>query len=335
MKNIRGYAENVMSTTPIISEEKPSYTVVGGQKFGVEKGNSLPVTILLLNRGGKPFRSDLFDELQRLGVEEIISVEGEHPAYDVENLTRKYRGLRFILLHQDTTPGEKINIGMEESRGEDVFVLWNDMKLIASNISSRLLQKIVERRELCTLPLIHNEEGEEIPTMMAPVYQGKRLKVIPLSYGQDEKRSIMPFDYCGIYHKEKFQLLGGFDRSLANPYWQKLDFGFRTFLWGEALVANPSLKIWYMVTPQPEDTAVDQSYRKFFLKNLAVRYRRDSAYLPGVALLRYLFSAGGGLVSPFKEFTAIREWVQTHRYRFKQDSKRVIELWDLKGEMKL
>ncbi len=326
-----------MSITPTTSEglyaenSQPSYTVVGGQKNQTGRGNSLPLSILLLNRGGRPFRADLFEELNRLGAWEVVSLEGPRRAYDVEALSRKYPGLRFILFHQELTPGEQINIGIMEALGDQAFVLWNDMKIQSSNISSRLLQKIIERQELCTVPLLMDEENQEIPSLMVPVYDGKRLRVIPFDSGRGGAATVAPFDYCGLYNRNRFLSLGGYDPEITSPYWQRMDMGFRGYLWGESLILNKSLKIGYMTAPPPEDAAADESYSRFFLKNLAVKYRRDSAYLPGVVFLRYLFRSGYGLFKALREFRRVRDWVSQYRYRFKQDSKGVIELWDMEN----
>lgn len=319
-----------MSTTPTTSENpQPSYTVVGGIKHGADPGNSLPLSILLLNRGGRPFRPDLFEELSRLGAREVISLEGPRRAYDVESLSRKYPGLRFVLFHEELTPGEQINIGIREAVGDQVFVLWNDMKLQSSTISSRLIQKIIERHELCTVPLLLDEENQEIPTLMVPAFQGKKLRVVPFDSGRGGASTLFPFDYCGLYNRNRFLSLGGFDPEISSPYWQRMDFGFRGYLWGESIVLNKSLKIWYLTPPPAETAAADESYSRFYLKNLAVKFRRDSAYLPGVVYLRYLFRSRGGMMKALREFRRVRDWVYQYRYRFSQDSKGVIELWEM------
>jgi hypothetical protein len=236
-----------MSTIHLTSKQiRTDYTVIGGQKLDREKKERRGLSIVLLNRGGRPFRRDLFDEMSKLGAVEVLSIEPSTISYDLELLTRKHTELRFILLQQDVSSGERVNIGIKEAIGRYVFVIWNDMHLTASSISARVLEKISERENLCTVPLLQNNKNETVPSCFAPAFiKGGGIKVIPLNAVRKDMAAIYPFDFCGIYDSEKFLLSGGFDPHFTNPFWQKMDFGFRTHMWGEKIVANTSIKINY------------------------------------------------------------------------------------------
>ncbi|MCP4295584.1 MAG: hypothetical protein GY786_08260, partial [Proteobacteria bacterium] len=70
------YAGNAMNTIHLTSKQiSTEYTVIGGQKTDREKKGRKELSIVLLNRGGRPFRRDLFDELTGLGAVEVISIE--------------------------------------------------------------------------------------------------------------------------------------------------------------------------------------------------------------------------------------------------------------------
>ena len=75
-------------------------------------GGKLPksLSIVLLNRGGRPFKSAVFSELFDIGASEIISIEGPSVQYDIENLSRKYPEVRFLLLAEQVTIGERLNL---------------------------------------------------------------------------------------------------------------------------------------------------------------------------------------------------------------------------------
>ena len=85
------------------------------------------------------------------------------------------------------------------------------------------------------VPVARNTRMEPIPSWQSPAWKRRRLSLsfrIPQKEGEP---TLFPFDFCGIYNREKFAQSGGFDPAIANPYWQKLDFGVRCFLWGEHL----------------------------------------------------------------------------------------------------
>ncbi|MCP4160830.1 MAG: hypothetical protein GY760_12220 [Deltaproteobacteria bacterium] len=314
-----------LTSKPINTE----YTVIGGHKIDREKKNRQGFSIVLLNRGGRPFRRDLFDELTKLGVVEVISIEPSSVSYDVEMFSRKHSELRFILLRNNATNGEKVNIGIKEAVGRYVFVLWNDMHLKSISISSRVLNKISERGNLCTVPLLQNNNNETVPSCFAPAFnKGGGFKVIPLNAVRQNMSAIYPFDYCGIYNSEKFLLTGGYDTQIINPFWQKMDFGFRSHMWGEKIVTHTSIKINYQNEIPFEDTTVDESYKYFFLKNLSIKYSGDTGYLPVSNFFSYWIRTGSSFFSSISEYKQVRKWVRHNKFRFKSDAKNITEFWD-------
>jgi hypothetical protein len=286
------------------------------------------LTVLLLNRGGRLFRDSFFSELERFGFSEILSVEGPTVSYDVETLARKFPGIRFLVLHEAASRGEQINIGMDEANGEYVFVMWNDMKIASTSIPSRLVERIRETDVLCTVPLIQNQKLGTIPTIMAPAFYNKMLKVLSLQPTADGMMSLFPFDYTGIYSKERFILTGGYDHGLQSPYWQKMDFGFRSYMWGEKIGCNTSLRMSYLGEVPTEDATPDASYKYFFLKNLSIRFSADTGVLPYSRFIEY-WRKSGGFFGALREFRQAREWVEINKFRFKQDARSITELWEV------
>ena len=319
-----------MNTIPTTSKQfRIPYTVAGGQKGDRVRKSPVLLSLLLLNRGGRPFRQEILKELKTLGFDEIISIEGPQINYDVESLALKFPNIRFLLLHQQVSRGEQINMGIEEAKGRFVFVLWNDIRIAPSSLSRRLLEKIQEEEVLCVVPLIKNQRQETLPTVQAPAFDRKRLRVLPLQPNSDGMVNLFPFDYLGIYHRGRFLLTGGFDYSIKNPWWQKLDFGFRSFMWGEKILCSTALRVSYLGDVPSEDTTPDSGYKRFFLKNLSIRFTGDSGVLPGSRFLPFAFRSGGGIFSAYKEFKAAQKWVEINTFRFQQDARGITELWEV------
>ena len=305
------------------------YTVVGGKPTGKAPRLPASLSLIILNRGGRPYKSAALSEIEGLGFREVLSVEGPSAAYDIENLSKRFPFIKFLILHEDVTVGEKINMAIAESNGLFNLVIWNDIRCPIATLSTRLLKRIAEKEALCTVPVLQNMRGDTLPSLQAPAFYNRQLRVLPFPPLKDGAPSIYPFDYCGIYNKERFTLAGGFDYLLTNPYWQKLDFGFRGFMWGEEIICDTTYRMSYLAETPTEDTTRDQSYKIFFLKNLAIRYSRDSGTLPKSRFLPYVLRSGGDLLSAAREYREVRKWVDINKYRYKQDSRSTTELWEV------
>ena len=318
-----------MNTIPTTSNRvRVPYTIVGEKKADKSLILSPVLSLLVLNRGGRPFRVDYLKELQKLGPIEILSVEGAAPVYDIEALARKFSGVKFLLFHKDVSTGEKVNIGLKESSGRYVLVIWNDMKP-GYLLSPRFLKALETTDALCSVPVMQNSKTEIIPSIKAPAFYHKKLKVLSLMPSTGGMESLYPFDYTGIYSKERFFLTGGFDYTITNSYWQKMDFGFRAHMWGEHIVCNTGLKVSYLGEDLLENTTPDEKYRLFYLKNLSLRYSGDAAFLSWWKFPGYYLKSGSSLVGAWKDFKAVREWVEINKYRFTCDALSITDLWEV------
>jgi hypothetical protein len=317
-----------MNTTPsIFNDLRAPYTIVGRKRE--DRKLTLPplLSVLVLNRGGRPYRNDYFRDLERSGSFEVISIEGQENSYDVEMLSKRFPMVRFLLLHRKISAGEAVNLGMKEARGRLVLVIWNDM-LPGGPLSEALLARLLSSGRVCTVPHLQTTRFETVPSIVAPAFYRSRLKTLHMVPSTDAVPSLFPFDFCGAYDRERFLLLGGFDHRIVHPYWQKLDFGFRAHLWGEELLCSTALRIRYLGDHDSEDTTPDENYGRFYLKNLAVRFDGDEGVLPLSRFFSYASKQGGSLFSGIREFREARDWVRENRYRFCRDARSVTELWE-------
>ena len=314
-----------MSTTHSTTEESLPYTVVGGKHVDRGVSSSINVTLVVLNRGRSINRGGFFERVLELGFADVLSVENAGSHYDVESLSQAHRDVRFLLLRRHTSLGEQVNVSMQEARGRLVYVIWNDMRV--SGLSDTMQTALRARNYLCTAPLVRNQRSELLPTAMAPAFYRSRLKVLPLVPAYTGTPTLYPYDYAGIYNREQFVFSGGYDHRIPSPYWQKLDFGFRAHMWGYTIHIDPQLLVSSANEPI-EDATPDESYKRFFLKNLSVQFSADQAALPISRFPGFALKTGGGLYNNWRLFREVRNWVRENRYRFKQDARRVTELWE-------
>jgi hypothetical protein len=288
--------------------------------------------------------------LEKAGFDYVISLEGPHDRYDLEDLSARFPFVRFILLKNAVSPGEQINLAVSELDSPLFFVLWNDLRILyggdAAKISTwfRFSREELRAlspgtspiRRLCTVPVIQNSGLETLPTLTAPVFSRSRLSrkfrntVKPLYFSPrtEAQQSLYPFDGVGIYDRDRFIRLGGFDGAIRNPYWQLMDFGFRSRLWGEEIGCTQLVRLSYDGEAGPEDTSADAGYRRFYLRNLVPVFRKDSAHIPLRFFPGYFFKAGGDPVTAWGEFRENRQWVRTNARRFHMDARVLTGLWE-------
>jgi hypothetical protein len=264
-------------------------------------------------------------------------MESSFTRYDLEALSQSFPFVRFILLKESVSTGEEINLAAAELSSPLFFVFWNDLKILrgggAERMAERLLAAGAENsspyKRLCTVPVIQDGRSETMLTLVAPaLFPVKKLKTtirtVPLVPRKEGQLSLYPFDGVGIYDRERFLRLGGFDPGIKNFYWQLMDFGFRSSLWGEEIAVTQLIKLSYEGAVPQEDSTAGVDFRRFFLKNLAPVFRGDHAHLPLGRFPGY-FKRRGDLFTSWKEFSSIRSWVKTNRYRFVSDAKTIAE----------
>jgi len=304
---------------------------VGGQQRAAATG----LTAVILNRGGRYLRRSVFQEYEKAGFDYVISVESSRENYDVEELSLRFPFVKFILVQERLSPGEQINLAVGEVKTPLFFVLWNDARMVRSGGGSRVAERLfsdasgeVAPLRLCTVPTVQNSRFETLPTLIAPAFYRGTVKTLPFAPAREGAPSLYPFDGVGIYDRERFIRLGGFDATIPSPYWQLMDFGFRAHLWGEDVRSTQLVKVVYDGEIPAEDASAEAGHTRFYLKNLAPVFRGDSAALPFRRFLSYLLRSGEGPLAAWSAFGEARRWVETNRFRFRCDARRVTELWE-------
>ena len=304
-----------------------TYTVIGGPAVAQDK-QMRDFSIILLNRGGSMNRAEVLEDLEKLHPDEIISIENPGNTWGIESLAVRFPRVRFILLQQQTNPGQCINIGMQEASGRFAAVFWNDMKVMPAGFSESALKSLQDNPVLCSAPLFQGQKNESLPVLQVPAFQKKKLRILSVLPTKENSPDLFPYDYCGIYLRESFLSLGGYDSRIQNPYWQKTDFGFRSCLWGEKIVLNRAFRVTASETSPAENTGIDSGYRMFFLKNLAVRFTGTECELPSAIFFSFFFHSRCGFFTALTEFRLAGKWVSRNAQRFKMDSRSIAEQWE-------
>lgn len=319
-----------MNTIPLTFNEKQiNTTIIGGKEISSGK---IPISVILLNKSGTTFRVNNLESLLRLGFTDIVSIEAPQRNFTLDELAKKYSYVKFIIPGEQLSTGEMINLGMQEVRNNKVLVLWDTMHVSTKVITDRLLTTLLNDDVLCFVPFLFTDQMQNLPVKNIPSIDDGSFNVKSFSVAQDFSKTLYPFDFVGVYDKNRFINLGGFDYTLTSSYWQLLDFAVRSYLWGEKTIICSNLRINYECDFSLEDTTLDKSYLRFFLKNLSPRFVGDYAYIPKKEFFSYLNRSSLGFFKAFKTFKMARNWVSKNKFRFKIDAQTLISSWENENE---
>ncbi len=317
-----------MSTTPLTPKENLPYTVIGSPHGGQNTG--FLITVLILADGSQ---HDVYEALKRvsaLAIREMIVVDSSSRNRDSESLCREFPNLRLMIVDSLLSTGQKINLAMREARENMVFVVKSSQRLLPFLESS--MQELIERRSLCTVPLHKSPSGDLLPIVHVPLEHKNQLTIVNHLPSRDILPSLYPYDYVGLYDREKFLSMGGYDTSYHNPYWQKVEFGYRCRMWGETIVCQAGIRLQNSYEIEAENTSADADYLRFFLHVLLLEYENDHAVLASRRFWNYWKIASGSYFKRKSQFKAAQAWVQAHAYLYKHDARYITELWTKVGE---
>ena len=308
---------------------------------GKERIACTGISAVILNRQGFPRRT-FFQDIEKTGFDNVISIESPSPHYDIEELAGRFPFVRFVLPEREINPGEQINLAASEIESPLFFVLRNDLKIISGGTARRMAERLSVSQEedgeseekktgfrrLCTVPVIMNSRYEVLPTLSAPMTHYRKMRTVFMEPHIEGHLSLYPFDGIGIYDRQRFIQTGGFDITLKNTHWQFMDFGFRAHLWGEEIALSLQLKLLCEGDLPAEDYTIEESYRRFYLKNLAPVFRGDYAHLPLYRFPPFLFNSGEDIFAAWEEFSESRKWIKKNKFRWRCNAHSVTGRWD-------
>jgi len=253
---------NIIPST--FDEHQINRTVIGGR---IENKNaSLDISVILLNSSGGHFKDSLLETLLECNFRSIISVELDSNNFSVEDLAKKFPSVKFIIPLEKTTDGEMINVAMSEIESEYALVLRNSLDIHQGFFNVNLAERLLKDDVFCVVPRLTDSNKNSIVAKFSPSAEKKHFVVEESFVVNDGHSTLFPADNIAIYNRKKFIQLGGFDYSIKSKYWQNLDFGLRSWLWGEKTKLTTLLQFSYNEEPI-NDKTINLDYLRCFLKN--------------------------------------------------------------------
>lgn len=314
-----------MNTIPLTFNEKQINRTVLGGKENISK-TAIPVTCLILIRGGNQYRSRVFENIEKLNFFEVISVE-KSGGNIAEQLSRQFPSVKFISTEEEVTAGDMLNIGMAEATGKYVLVLHDDLCTDSFNFTAAMAKKLASLDQFCVVPRLNSNGLQSIPVNFIPGVNRSVLEITSTVNCADGTPTLYAFDQVGFYDREKFIRLGGADYTLTSAYWQNLDLAFRAWLWGERISISSAFQFTYNSDVPGEEQTPDASYLRFYLKNLLPVFEIDHAYIPKSSFFTFRLRSSFSMAETIRQFKNARMWTEENKYRFKCDASLLIENW--------
>ncbi len=282
----------------------------------------------MLNRGMAFSRDTLLEDLRRIGIHEIISIESAQSSRSFSDMIARFPRVRFLFLAGGMNRGAQINIAMRETQAKWVYVIWNIA--YPPSLATLPLADMKHDKALCLTPQIFDIKGNLLPTLHMPSSDRRRLILQPAEMKMGLTSTLFPYYYIGLYNRERFLRLGGYDDKIANEYWQRIEFGVRSWMWGAPIWATRQLSVRQLTEYPPNDESLDDSYARFYLKSFGLRIDRKKISIPASTALRAALFQSGSVLDGMRMVREIRVWANEHRQRFVREANRVTETWKIR-----
>ena len=197
----------------------------------------------------------------------VLTTEFKMDRYDIQD---SYPEVTFIVFKNDTTTGEYINAMADECYTDYFLIVRSDMEIIA--FESKPLLEVMKSKDhpVAISPVMLSSSGEIMPPLRAPYIRGK--EVDPQSFQPDiESDSCQPTLYpvlcLGLYDRALLQRLRGYDVDILGEYYQSLDLGVRSWLFGYKMFTTRNLAVRFpnrvsVIEDRSECSGMDRFYTK-------------------------------------------------------------------------
>lgn len=319
---------NFIPTT--FDEHQIKRTIIGGMQDSSEE--KINISVILLNSTGSHLKLNVFENLVKCKFDTIISIEPNSQNYSIDDVSKKFPSIKFIIPLEPTTDGEMINIAMSEIKTDYVLVIRDTLQISSGFLSKNVIDKLLSYDTYCIVPWLMDKSLQGLPVHFIPGAEKSHFVIETSVKISDGMKTVYPFDYIAIYNRKKFIQLGGFDYTIKSPYWQNLDLSLRAWLWGEEIKLTTILQFSYMDEVPVEDATINLDYLRYYLKNEVPKFKNEKAYIAKSFFFKFKTRSSCGFLEAKKHFNIAQKWVERNQYKFKQDLQNFVQNWDLQNE---
>ncbi|MBO4388056.1 MAG: hypothetical protein J5785_01285 [Spirochaetales bacterium] len=204
----------------------------------------------------------------------------------LEQLTTLHPDITYIVFNRPVRMGLVINAIATECYSTYFLVARSDASLIRFDGGALIDLLRANEQISCICPVIRNQYGEVMPTVRLPLLPEGRLMRTEccLPDGSFDTNTVYdtlyPFWGLGLYKRAAFQRIRGMDEQIQSSFYQALDFGGRSWMFGFPLVTTNSLQMQFRYkVSTTEDMSWSEGTERCLAKLLGVRQVGGRNYL--------------------------------------------------------
>jgi hypothetical protein len=167
----------------------------------------------------------------------------------LDRLTEAHPDITYLVFNRPVSMAARINAMATECYSTYFLVVRSDAQLLRFD-GGALIDALRANPQICCItPVVKNQKDEVVPTLRVPD-SSVRNEIRTQCFCPDGSfdtchfyDTLYPFWGLGLYKRAVFQRLRGMDERIHSSYWQSLDFGTRSWLFGFPVVASNSLQV--------------------------------------------------------------------------------------------
>jgi hypothetical protein len=197
----------------------------------------------------------------------------------VPELRLRFPSVTFIVFSHPVSFGTMANAMANECYTTFFYLVRSDVRCDRFDTDSAIELLHRSDKPAAVTPLLTNRNGEPIPVVQAPLLRDGLIDPVPFFPSGEVTATLYPYLGIGMYERALFQRLRGFDELVEGDFWQVLDFGLRTWLYG-----YPIFTVSYLSCSFPmrqlviEDRSPHEGMKRVHTKALGMRQMNGKNY---------------------------------------------------------
>ncbi|HLW22492.1 MAG TPA: hypothetical protein VKZ39_04840 [Sphaerochaetaceae bacterium] len=159
----------------------------------------------------------------------------------IPELRKRFPSVTFIVYTGPVSFGTMANAMANECYTTFFYLMRSDIRCLELDADAAIALLHRSDRPVAVTPTLVNRQGERIPVIQVPLLRDGLIDPVSFLPGTALQPTLYPFFGVGMYERALFQRLRGFDEQVGGVYWQTLDFGLRSWLYGYPIFNLPSL----------------------------------------------------------------------------------------------
>ncbi|MGI6466263.1 MAG: hypothetical protein ACOXZZ_01505 [Sphaerochaetaceae bacterium] len=197
---------------------------------------------------------------------------GEENQFNYESLSAKYPKVNYIMFNEVAPFALMANTFANECRTTYFLLSRSDVVFEKLSLEKAISLFKLETKSSCVVPSFKNKIDEVLPTLFVPYLNKETIEPLPFSPTNQINQTLYPFFGVGLYERALFQRLRGFDQQIEGLWWQLLDFGIKSWLYGYPILNLNSMEAKFFSRQLViEDRSATNTIKRSLTKALGVK----------------------------------------------------------------